>query len=196
MISIRRLIASMLAGALLVLVSAAQASAQPAPNFDRAVEGVALGLTAASELAGDGDTIVVDEGLIEALGVYDAWVAKHENSNRQGEGQGPANAQEVHEALLEREVPGQLKKDTGSKLSELSSLYETLKGKSDEAKAAKDAKDKSNNGKSDDKSNNGKSDDKSNNGKSDDKSNNGKSDDNSSDDESSTETSKGQPNRP
>lgn len=171
MISIRRLIASLLAGALLVLASAAQASAQPAPDLDRAVEGVALGLAAASELAGDGDVIVLDEGLVEALGVYDAWLAKHEDSNRQGEGQGPVNAQEVHEALLEREVPGQLKKDTGSKLSELSTAYETLKGKSDEAKATKD---KSNNGKSGEKSNNGKSGEKSNSGKSGDNSNNGK----------------------
>ena len=124
MISIRRLIASLLAGALLVLATAAQATAQTAPDLDRAFEGVALGLAAASEL--DGDVIVLDEGLIEALGVYDAWLAKHEDSNRQGEGQGPKNAQAVHEALLEREVPGQLKKDTGSKLSELSTVYETL----------------------------------------------------------------------
>ena len=147
MISVRRLIASILAGALLVLVSAAQASAQPVSALDRALDGVALGLTAVAEVVGDGDVVVVDEGLIEALGVYDAWVAKHLDSNRQGEGQGPINAQEVHERLLEREVPGQLKKDSGSKLSKLSPLYETLKGKSDEAKAAKD---KSNSGKSDD----------------------------------------------
>ena len=173
MISIRRLIASLLAGALLVLASAAQASAQPAPDLDRAFEGVALGLAAATDVAGDGDVIVLDESLIEALGVYDAWVAKHEDSNRQGEGQGPMNAQAVHEALLDDEIPGQLKKDTGSKLSAFADAYEALKGKSDEAKAAKDAKDKSNNGKSDDKSNNGKSDDK-----------------------SSSEASRGQQNRP
>ena len=158
MISIRRFIASLLAGALLVLASAAQASAQPVPNIDRAVEGVALGLAAASEVVGDGDVVVLDESLIEALGVYDAWVAKHEDSNRQG--QGPENAQAVHEALLEREVPGQLKKDSGSKLSALADAYEMLKGKSDQAK---EAKDKANQGKSGEKSNNGKSDDKSSN---------------------------------
>lgn len=150
MISIRRLIASILAGALLVLVSAAQASAQAVPALDRAVDGVALGLSAAAELVGDGDVVVLDEGLIEALGVYDAWKTKHLDSNRQGIGQGPANAQAVHEALLAGEIPGQLKKDTDSKLSKLSPLYEKLKGKSDEAKAAKEAKDKSNNGKSED----------------------------------------------
>jgi len=160
MISIRRFIASLLAGALLVLASAAQASAQPVPNIDRAVEGVALGLAAASEVVGDGDVVVLDESLIEALGVYDAWVAKHEDSNRQGQGQGPENAQAVHEALLEREVPGQLKKDSGSKLSALADAYEMLKGKSDQAK---EAKDKANQGKSGEKSNNGKSDDKSSN---------------------------------
>lgn len=161
MISIRRLIASLLAGALLVLASAAQASAQPAPDLDRALEGVSLGLAAASEFSGDGDVIVLDESLIEALGVYDAWLAKHELSNRQGKGQGPINAQAVHEALLEGEVPGHLVKDSGSKLSELDGLYELMKGKSDEAKAAKAAKEKSNNGKSDGKSDNGRSDDKS-----------------------------------
>ncbi len=142
----------MLAGALLVLVSAAQASAQAVPALDRALDGVALGLAAAAEVVGDGDVVVVDEGLIEALGVYDAWVAKHLESNRQGIGQGPTNAQAVHEALLAGEIPGQLKQDTDSKLSKLSPLYENLKGKSDVAKANKEAKEKSNNGKSDDKS--------------------------------------------
>ena len=177
MISIRRLIASLLAGALLVLATAAQASAQPAADLDRAFEGVALGLAAASVV--EGDVIVVDESLIEALDVYEAWAAKHEDSNRQGDGQGPINAQAVHERLLEREVPGQLKKDSGSKLSALSGMYEVLKGNSEEAKAAKDAKEKSNNGKSDDKKS---KDEKSNNGKSDDK--------------SSSEASRGQQNKP
>ena len=181
MISIRRLIASLLAGALLVLASAAQASAQPAPDLDRAFEGVALGLAAATDLAGDGDVIVVSEGLIKAMDVLQAWEDKAKG-NRQGDGQGPANAITVHEYLLEGEIPGQLKKDSGSKLSALSGIYENLKGKSDEAKVAKEDREKSNNGKSDDKSNNGKSDDKSNNGKSDDK--------------SSSEASRGQQNRP
>lgn len=176
MISVRRFIASMLAGALLVLVSAAQASALPAPDFDRAVEGVALGLAAAAEVTGDGDVIVADESLIEALGVYDAWAAKHEAAGRVIQGQGPMKAQAVHEALLAEEIPGQLAKESGSKLSELAGAYAVLKGKSDEAKAAKDAKDAK------DKSNNGKSDDKSNNGK--------------SDDESSTESSRSRQNRP
>jgi hypothetical protein len=179
MISIRRLIASMLAGALLVLVSAAQASAQPDTGLSLALEGVGRGLEAAAEVAGEGDLVVVDEAIIEALGVYDAWMAKHDDSNRQGEGQGPVNAQAVHEGLLEREVPGQLKKDTGSKLSGLSSVYDVLKGKSDEAKKIKEEKaatDKSNNGKSEDaKSNNGKSEDA--------KSNNGNSEDAKSDDD-------------
>jgi hypothetical protein len=162
MISIRRLIASMLAGALLVLVSAAQASAQPAPDLDRAVEGVALGLAAAAEFDGDGDVIVLDEGLIRSLEAIDAWFDKHDGtSNRQGQGQGPENAQAVHEMLLDGQIPGQLDKDTGSKLSELSGAYELLKGKSDEAKAAKDAKDKSNNGKSDDAPGKDRNDDKS-----------------------------------
>jgi hypothetical protein len=169
MISIRRLIASMLAGALLVLVSAAQASAQPAPSIDRAVEGVALGLAAASEVAGDGDVIVLDEGLIKSLAAIDAWFARHTDSN----GQGPLNAKQVHEYLLDDQIPGQMRQNSGSKLSALADAYEVLKGKSDEAKQAKDAKDKSNNGKSDDKSNNGKSDDN-----------------------SSSEASRGQQNRP
>jgi len=163
----------MLAGALLVLLSAAQASAQPAPSIDRAVEGVALGLAAASEVAGDGDVIVLDEGLITALGVFDAWQLKHADAGRVIRGQGPENAQDVHTALLAEEIPGQMKKVSGSKLSALADAYEVLKGKSDEAKQAKDAKDKSNNGKSDDKSDNGKSDDK-----------------------SSSEASRGQQNRP
>ena len=150
MISIRRLIASMLAGALLVLVSAAQASAQPDTGLGLAREGVARGLDAAAEVAGEGDVVVVDEGLIKSLEAINAWFDKHDgSSNRHGQGQGPVNAQAVHEALLDDEIPGQLKKDSDSKLSALSTVYETLKGKSDEAKAAKAAKDKSNNGKSD-----------------------------------------------
>jgi hypothetical protein len=156
MISIRRLIASMLAGALLVLASAAQASAQPDTGLSLALEGVGRGLEAAAAVAGEGDVVVVDEDLIEAFGVYDAWLAKHQDSNRQGEGQGPANAQAVHEGLLERDVPGQLKKDTNSKLSELSTVYDVLKGKSDQAKKIKEDKDKSNNGKSEGKAQNDK----------------------------------------
>ncbi len=179
MISIRRLIASLLAGALLVLASAAQASAQPAPDLDRAFEGVALGLAAASELAGEGDVIVADEGLIRALAAIEEWFTKHDDSNRPG--QGPANAVDVHRYLLDGEIPGQMKKDSGSKISGLSTVYETLKGKSEDAKAAKEAKEKSNNGKSDENSNNGKSDDQS----------KGKSDDTSS-----SEASRGQQNRP
>ncbi len=148
-----------------MLATAAQASAQPAPDLDLALDGVALGLAAASDL--DGDVIVVDESLIDALGVYDAWVLKHATlGNRQGEGQGPINAQEVHAELLAREVPGQLKKDTGSLLSELSTVYENLKGKSEQAKLAKD------------------------------KSNNGKSDEAPGKNKSTSESSKGQQNRP
>ena len=135
MISIRRLIASMLAGALLVLGSAAQASAQPDTGLGLALEGVARGLDAAAEVAGEGDVVVVDEGLIKSLEAINAWFEKHDGtSNRQGQGQGPVNAQAVHEALLNDEIPGQLKKDSDSKLSALSTVYETLKGKSDEAK--------------------------------------------------------------
>jgi hypothetical protein len=178
MISIRRFIASILAGALLVLVSAAQASAQPVADFDRALDGVALGLAAAAEVTGDSDVIVLDESLIVALGVYDAWLAKHEEAGRVIRGEGPVNAQAVHEALLAEEIPGQLVKESGSKLSELAGAYDVLRGKSDEAKAAKDAKDKSNNGKSDDKSNNGKSEGK------------------SQSDKDSSESSRGQQNRP
>ncbi len=141
----------MLAGALLVLASAAQASAQPESGINRAIEGVAIGLAAASEVAGEGDVIVVDENLIDAWGVYDVWSAKHAAAGRTMGEQGPANAQEVHEALLARGVPGQLKKQD-SKLSGLSGVYEMLKGKSDEAKQAKEDKVKSNSGKSDGKS--------------------------------------------
>lgn len=144
----------MLAGALLVLATAAQASAQPESGINRAIDGVAIGLAAASEVAGEGDVIVVDESLIDALGVYGTWFARHKDSNRQGEGQGPMNAHNVHEALLAEGVPGQLKKQD-SKLAELSGVYEMLKGKSDQAKQAKEDKVKSNNGKSDGKSQGG-----------------------------------------
>ena len=178
MISIRRFIASILAGALLVLVSAAQASAQPVPDFDRALEGVALGLAAAAEVTGDGDVIVLDESLIKSLAVLDELVAKYTDEDSDAQGRGPVTAQFVHETLLAGEIPGQLAKESGSKVSELAGAYDLLKGKSDEAKAAKDAKDKSNNGKSDDKSNNGKSEGK------------------SQSDKDSSESSRGQQNRP
>ena len=63
--------------------------------------------------------------------------------------------------MLEGEIPGQFVKDSGSKLSELAGAYDVLKGKSDEAKAAKDAKDKSNSGKSDEAPGKDRNDDKS-----------------------------------
>jgi hypothetical protein len=142
MISVRRFLASMLAGALLVLVSAAQASAQAGPSLERAFEGIGLGLAAASEIAAS-DVIVVDDSLISALGAFDAWFAKHGDegtSNRQGDGQGPVNAQNVHEMLLDAGVPGQLNQASGSKLSQLDGVYGKLKSESDQAKKLKDDK--------------------------------------------------------
>ena len=156
MISIRRFIASMLVGGLLVIGSAAQASAQSFSPLDRAVAGVAIGLQAVNDLIVSPDGVVtLDEELVEAIGVYDAWLAKHELSNRQGHGQGPVRAQEVHEALLAGEIPGQIGSEDGTKLDHLEGVYGQLKKQSDDAIKVK--KEKSNNGKSEDgKSNNGK----------------------------------------
>ena len=157
MISIRRFIASMLVGGLLVIGSAAQASAQSPSHLDRAIEGVAIGLEAVSGLIeNQGGVVVIDDALEEALGVYDAWLAKHELSNRQGNGQGPVRAQEVHEALLAGEIPGQIGKSDDSKLGKLDGVYGQLKKQSDDAVKIKAEKDKS----SKDKSNNGKSEGK------------------------------------
>lgn len=155
MISIRRFIASMLVGGLLVIGSAAQASAQIPSRLDKAVEGVAIGLQAVSDLISvTDDLITIDDGLEEALAVYDAWVAKHEFSNRQGHGQGPVRAKEVHEALLAGEIPGQIGSEDGSKLKHLEGVYGQLKKQSDDAIKVKE--EKSNNGKSEGKSNTGK----------------------------------------
>lgn len=157
MISIRRFIASMLVGGLLVIGSAAQASAQSPSHLDRAIEGVAIGLQAVSGLIeSQGGVVVVDDALDKALGVYDAWMAKHEFSNRQGHGQGPMRAQEVHEALLAGEIPGQIGKSDDSKLAHLDGVYGQLKKQSDDAIKAKAEKNKPNNG----KSNKGKSEGK------------------------------------
>ena len=140
----------MLVGGLLVIGSAAQASAQSPSHLDRAIEGVAIGLEAVSGLIeNQGGVVVIDDALEEALGVYDAWLAKHELSNRQGNGQGPVRAQEVHEALLAGEIPGQIGKSDDSKLGKLDGVYGQLKKQSDDAIKVK--KSKSNNGKSEGK---------------------------------------------
>lgn len=143
----------MLVGGLLVIGSAAQASAQIPSRLDKAVEGVAIGLQAVTDLISTSDDVItIDEGLEEALDVYEAWVDKHLSSNRQGHGQGPIRAQEVHEALLAGEVPGQIGSDDGAKLKHLEGVYGQLKKQSDDAIKVKQQK--SNNGKSE--GNNGK----------------------------------------
>jgi hypothetical protein len=147
MISVRRFIASMLAGALLVLVSAAQASAQAGPSLDRAFEGVGVGLAAASEVS-QGDVIVVDESLIKAFDAWDRWIEKHPEVK----GNGPSNAADVQEALRNGLVPGQIDKETGSKLSHLNGVYGKLKSESDEAKKVKENKGKGNDKDKEDKS--------------------------------------------
>lgn len=121
-----------------MLVSAAQASAQAEPNLDRAFEGVGLGLAAASEIAGS-DVIVVDESLIKAFDAWDKWVEKHPEFEAQG--QGPSHADQVHAWLSKGLIPGQMDKDTGSKLSKLDGAYGKLKSQSDEAKKIKEDKD-------------------------------------------------------
>ncbi len=152
MISIRRLIASILAGGLLILVSAAQASAQAPPALERALQGVGLGLDAAAEVLGDGDVLEVDQALLDAFGAYGAWYDRHfaPDSKRQGLGQGPVQAARVQQALANDDLPSELDKVNGSKLGELAGVYEQLKGKSDVAKAAKENKAKENKGRSDD----------------------------------------------
>lgn len=152
MISIRRFIASMLVGGLLVIGSAAQASAQSPSHLDRAIEGVAIGLQAVSGLIeNEGGVVIVDDELSEALDVYEAWWAKHQLSNRQGDGQGPERAQEVHRALLAGEIPGQISESDVSKLGKLDGVYGQLKKQSDDATKIKAEKSKSNKGKSEGK---------------------------------------------
>ena len=153
MISIRRLIASILAGGLLILVSAAQASAQAPPALERALQGVGIGLNAAAEVLGDGDVVVFSEDLRLAFDAYDAWLERHFESDdykRRGLGQGPVHAARVQQALANDDLPSQIDKVNGSKLGELAGVYEQLKGKSDVAKAAKENKAKPNKGRSDD----------------------------------------------
>lgn len=144
----------MLVGGLLVIGSAAQASAQSPSRMDRAAEGVAIGLQAVTDLIASTDGVItLDEELVEAMDVYENWVDKHLSSNREGKGQGPIRAQEVHKALLAGEIPGQIGAGDGAKLEHLDGVYGQLKKQSDDAIKVKKAK--SNNGKSEDNDSNG-----------------------------------------
>lgn len=136
MISIRRLLASILVGGFIIVLTAASASAETG-NSDLAIaeQGLALGLQAVNEMVDrEAGTVVVGEGLTTAKAALDSWADKHANSNRQGRGQGPVRAQAVHEALLNGDIPGQLNASADSNITGLARAYENMKAKADRIK--------------------------------------------------------------
>lgn len=142
MISIKRLLLSLLAGGLLVLLTAGQAGAQRNTPLEQAMGGVQRGLGSVAHLLTDDGDVVASDHLAAALTVYDDWVERHLDSGRQGAGQGPVRAQEVHEMLLNGEIPGQINRNSHGKLGDLDAVYLKLKDKSDELEKHKAEKDK------------------------------------------------------
>lgn len=129
MISVRRLLLSILAGGLILMAGVASASADPATALERASSGVARGLDAVSEIVdAEGGVVVASDGLLRATAVFEAWAAEHGVDK-------PGNAAAVHAQLLEGEIPGRLTAE--SKLATISGAFDALKAQSDTLKASK-----------------------------------------------------------
>ena len=138
MFSIRRLVASILVGAFVIVITAGQASAQ-AGDLAVAQSGVALGLQAVDEILDrEAGTVVVGPGLERATEAIDSWFAQHPDSSVRGS----VNSQQVHEALLAGEIPGQINNDSVESLKGLARAFENMKADSDKVKAEKAEKEK------------------------------------------------------
>ncbi len=130
MISIKRLILSVLAGGLILTVGVASASADAPSALDRASNGVARGLQAVSEIVdAEAATVTVDVGLTRAMVAFEAWADRHDGDIK------PGNAAAVHEQLMQGEIPGRL--NAQSKLSSISGAFEKLTVQSDRLKKNK-----------------------------------------------------------
>ena len=121
MISIRRLIASFLAGGLILVAGAASASADGVTSLDRARSGLALGLQAVSDIVDvESGSVVLDDGLAQAMRALERLQEAHDREN-------PGRSEEVHALLLEGEIPGRL--NAASKLASISGAFEDLRGR-------------------------------------------------------------------
>lgn len=119
MISIRRLIASFLAGALILVAGAASASADGVTSLDRARSGLSLGLQAVSDIVDvESGSVVLDEGLARAMSTLESLQEAHDRDN-------PGKSEDVHAMLLEGEIPGRL--NAASKLASISNAFADLR---------------------------------------------------------------------
>lgn len=119
MISIRRLIASFLAGALILVAGAASASADGVTSLDRARSGLALGLQAVSDIVDvESGSVTLDEGLARAMSTLESLQEAHDRDK-------PGKSVDVHAMLLEGEIPGRL--NAASKLASLSKAFDDLR---------------------------------------------------------------------
>jgi hypothetical protein len=108
MINFRRVLASLVSGALLLVAVGAQAGAVELDEsaLATAQRGLALGLRAADDLVTDAeDGVVTGEGVARALATLEGIMERFESRENHGNGRGPVRAIEVHEALLRGELP-------------------------------------------------------------------------------------------
>lgn len=119
MISIRRLVVSFLAGALILVAGAASASADGVTSLDRAKSGLALGLQAVSDIVDvESGSVVLDDGLARAMSALERLQESHDRDN-------PGKSDDVHAMLLEGDIPGRL--NAASKLASISGAFEDLR---------------------------------------------------------------------
>lgn len=122
MISIRRLIASFLAGALILVAGAASASADGVTSLDRARSGLALGWQAVSDIVDvESGSVALDDGIARAMSTLESLQEAHDRDN-------PGKSEDVHAMLLEGEIPGRL--NAASKLASISDAFDDLRDRS------------------------------------------------------------------
>jgi hypothetical protein len=119
MFNLRRLVAALSAGAVLMALAAGQASALPGDETEAVLDGVALGSEAA--LAVIESPEASRQGLERALSAIDAVLVKREGKP----GQGPVHAREVLEVLMADGPRGIEPKNPG--LAKLAGAYAGLK---------------------------------------------------------------------
>lgn len=129
MINMRRVLVSMLSGALLLTAVGMQAGAAESDTAALAIaqRGLALGLQAADEVAADLEEGSAFEfaGAVEALEGVLARLEQNLSRNN-GQGRGPERAIEVHQALLNGVLPSAVR--TGEVGNGLGKAYGHLRG--------------------------------------------------------------------
>lgn len=117
MVNFRRVLVSLATGSLLLIAVGAQAGAVESDTAGLAIaeRGLALGLQAAQEIETDAaDGILEGEGFGNANEALKTVLAKLELKTNNGNGRGPERAIQVHQALLNGELPSSIVHDDDS----------------------------------------------------------------------------------